>query len=240
MDPLPETAAAMQLLTPDDTHLADSLCQAGLRSCRRSPHGHGVQPRSRRGRHHADVRVLGRGPASARFRPVPLGRTLRKRRQRGRAAGVRPRRPARRAVVGDLFARASAARGVHSTLSLPILRDGAVIAGVNIYGHREGHLPRTPRRRGEGLRCVAPGAVSNADLSFSTRVEAVKAPVLIGDMTLLEDGRGGVRGPLRDLHPRPPGRSFSSRRPGPASRSACWHGSSSTSWRRALPEAPPR
>jgi GAF domain-containing protein len=85
-----------------------------------------------------------------------------------------------------LFAQASASYGVHSTLSLPILRDGDVIAGVNLYGG----APDTFTDRHEAVAGIfgawAPGAVSNADLSFSTRLEAVRAPGRIEDMTLVE------------------------------------------------------
>lgn len=85
-----------------------------------------------------------------------------------------------------LFAQASASYGLHSTLSLPILRDGDVIASVNLYGGQ----PDTFTDRHEAVAGIfgawAPGAVSNADLSFSSRLEAVKTPGRIEDLTLIE------------------------------------------------------
>lgn len=75
-----------------------------------------------------------------------------------------------------LFAQATAAAGIRSTLSLPFRHGGVVTGSANLYGDApdtfEGHV--------EGLAHLfgawAPGAVANADLSFETRLEAVKSP----------------------------------------------------------------
>ncbi len=75
-----------------------------------------------------------------------------------------------------LFASGTAALGVASSLSLPILADDAVVGSVNLYA-------ASPRAFG-GLHedvarifdAWAPGAVTNADLSFSTRRTAEEAP----------------------------------------------------------------
>jgi len=76
----------------------------------------------------------------------------------------------------QFFAQAGAARGVLSTLSLPILDGHTVIGGVNLYGNR----PDTFQDRAEQLADLfgawAPGAIANADLGFTTRLEAAKAP----------------------------------------------------------------
>jgi GAF domain-containing protein len=75
-----------------------------------------------------------------------------------------------------LFASASAAAGIESTLSLPIMRNGVVVAGVNMYASTtdafDGHHEQLARACGawEG------GAVKNADLAFSTRFEAAETP----------------------------------------------------------------
>lgn len=80
-----------------------------------------------------------------------------------------------------LFARSCAARGVASTLSLPILVDGAVAGSVNLYGGSgrafTGHHEAIARI----FDAWAPGAVTNADLEFSTRQEAKQAPQRIRD-----------------------------------------------------------
>ncbi len=189
MDPLPETAAAMQLLTPDDTHLAESLCQAASDLAVAAPTAMGFSlgvvkdgitltylSSDAALRLLDSVQYLSGGPcedAVSAAEPLEFGTDDPLDEQ-----------------SWDLFARASAARGVHSTLSLPILRAGAVIAGVNIYGHRKDTFHGRHDAVAKVFGAWAAGAVSNADLSFSTRVEAVKAPVLIGDMTLLETAVG--------------------------------------------------
>ena len=79
----------------------------------------------------------------------------------------------------QLFAQATAAAGVASTLTLPILGDGRVIGSVNLYAATptafDGHHEEIARI----FDAWAPGAVSNADLSFSTRHVAETAPDLL-------------------------------------------------------------
>lgn len=86
----------------------------------------------------------------------------------------------------QLFARAGAAAGVASTLSLPIMDGGKVIAGVNLYGAR----PDTFEGRREQLARLfgawAPGAVANADLAFETRREAARAPERLNDLEVID------------------------------------------------------
>src|SRR5215216_6190737 len=71
-----------------------------------------------------------------------------------------------------IFALASAARAVASTLTLPMLEDDHVIGSINLYaasGHAfSGHHEELAALFG----AWAQGAVENADLSFSTRLEA--------------------------------------------------------------------
>jgi hypothetical protein len=80
----------------------------------------------------------------------------------------------------QLFAQATAAAAVASTLSLPIIvQDAHVIGGVNLYASTttafDGHH--------EAIAAIfdawAPGAVTNADLSFTTRNVAETAPDLL-------------------------------------------------------------
>ncbi|KRF41969.1 hypothetical protein ASH01_18000 [Terrabacter sp. Soil811] len=76
----------------------------------------------------------------------------------------------------QLFAQATAAAGVRSTLSIPFGEEGIVTGGVNLYG---GHASSFQGQESELARLFggwAPGVVSNADLSFSTRLEAVRSP----------------------------------------------------------------
>ena len=79
------------------------------------------------------------------------------------------------------FAGATAARGVASTLSLPILDGDQVIGTVNLYAAS----PQAFTGRHNALAVIfnawAPGAVTNADLSFSTRETARHAPQKLRD-----------------------------------------------------------
>lgn len=90
-----------------------------------------------------------------------------------------------------LFAQATAARGVQSTLSMPVLDPaGAVVGGVNLYGARpaafEGHHDALAQICG----AWAGGAVDNADLSFRSRREAQQAPEVLRDNTRVEAAVG--------------------------------------------------
>lgn len=75
-----------------------------------------------------------------------------------------------------MFAQANAAAGIRSTLSIPFRHNGVVTGGVNLYGD----APDTFEGRVEDLSNLfgawAPGAVANADLAFSSRLEAAKGP----------------------------------------------------------------
>lgn len=80
-----------------------------------------------------------------------------------------------------LYAQATAAVGVASSLTLPIERNGRVVGSINLYAATaqafEGHHDEL----GEALGASARNAVVNADLSFSTRLEAVQAPTRLAD-----------------------------------------------------------
>ena len=91
-----------------------------------------------------------------------------------------------------LFARATAAAGIQSTLSLPILRDGVVVAGVNLYASTleafEGHHEELAKACGGW----AEGAVSNADLDFTTRFEAAETPDRLRAEALVDQAVGAL------------------------------------------------
>jgi GAF domain-containing protein len=90
------------------------------------------------------------------------------------------------------FARAGAAQGVLSTLSMPIHDEGRVVGGVNLYAA----TPRAFYGREEQIAGIvgawAPGAVHNADLSFSTRAVAQRAPRVLEEMDVLDQATGVV------------------------------------------------
>ena len=76
----------------------------------------------------------------------------------------------------ELFARATAAAGVASTLSLPMLRDGIVVAGVNLYGSTPDAFEGRHEEIARACGAWAGGAVKNADLDFSSRFRAAATP----------------------------------------------------------------
>ena len=75
-----------------------------------------------------------------------------------------------------LFAEATAAFGVRSTLTLPILSRGQVTGSVNLYAASLRAFDGLHDELAEIFDAWAPGAVTNADLSFSTRRRALEAP----------------------------------------------------------------
>jgi len=75
-----------------------------------------------------------------------------------------------------LFARATAAAGVESTLSLPILGIGEVIAGVNLYASTPDAFDGHHEELAEACGAWAGGATTNADLDFTTRFKAAATP----------------------------------------------------------------
>lgn len=80
-----------------------------------------------------------------------------------------------------LFAGATAARGIVSTLSLPLMADSEVIGGVNLYGGTPDAFDGHHDALATILGAWAGGAVANADLSFESRLEARRAPQVLRD-----------------------------------------------------------
>ena len=90
------------------------------------------------------------------------------------------------------FARAGAAHGVMSTLSMPIHSDGRVVAGLNLYASTPNAFAGREERLASLLGAWAPGAVHNADLSFSSRVQAREAPQVLHDNDVMDQATGVV------------------------------------------------
>ena len=74
------------------------------------------------------------------------------------------------------FAEATSAAAVASTLTLPILAGGAVVGSVNLYAASSNAFAGLHDDLAHIFDAWAPGAVTNADLSFSTRETAELAP----------------------------------------------------------------
>jgi len=79
------------------------------------------------------------------------------------------------------FAAASAVHGVSSTLSIPLIAQGRVFGGLNLYGGTatafDGHHEELAALYGAWPE----GAVTNADLTFSTMARARTAPRVLAD-----------------------------------------------------------
>ena len=86
----------------------------------------------------------------------------------------------------QLFARASAAAGVASTLSLPILADGRVMGGINLYASTTQAFVGHHQELADALGASAVGAVTNADLAFHSRERAARAPAQLRDQQITE------------------------------------------------------
>jgi GAF domain-containing protein len=79
------------------------------------------------------------------------------------------------------FALTSAARGVKSTLSLPVERNGRVVGGINLYAADPAAFRGKHEELAASLGASAQGAVANADLGFTTRALAVATPTMLAE-----------------------------------------------------------
>jgi GAF domain-containing protein len=75
-----------------------------------------------------------------------------------------------------LFGDATAAKGVMSTLTLPLLEHGTVVGSANLYGASAHAFDDHHEEIAELLGARVSDIVRNADLSFSTRRAAERAP----------------------------------------------------------------
>lgn len=73
------------------------------------------------------------------------------------------------------FARATSAAAVASTLTLPVMADGVVVGSVNLYAASRDAFDGRHADIARIFQAWAPGAVTNADLSFDTRRIAEQA-----------------------------------------------------------------
>lgn len=88
------------------------------------------------------------------------------------------------------FARASAAAGVHSTLTFPVVEADRIRATVNLYGHAEDTFVGRHEELATIFGAWAPGAVANADLPFATRAAAQQAPEQLRQAAQVETATG--------------------------------------------------
>ena len=94
-----------------------------------------------------------------------------------------------------MYAQASAAAGVRSSLTLPILDGvGVVIGTVNLYAAGPEAFVGHHDQLAQALGASAAHAVTNADLSFSTRLEAAQAPQRLADQDDIDIALGIIAG----------------------------------------------
>ena len=90
----------------------------------------------------------------------------------------------------QLYARASAAEGVASSLTLPIERDGQVIGSINLYASTADAFDGHHEELAQAVGGSAEAAVTNADLSFKTRLRSARAPEQIRDQDIIDIALG--------------------------------------------------
>lgn len=92
----------------------------------------------------------------------------------------------------QLFSQAEAANGVRATLSLPVLTEGVVTGGVNLYAAGKDAFDGRHTQLATIFGAWVEGAVTNADLSFETRREAARAPAQLRALNRYDEAVGIV------------------------------------------------
>ena len=90
----------------------------------------------------------------------------------------------------QFLARASAASSVASTLTLPILQGETAIGSVNLYGATPDAFAGHHEAIADIFQAWAPGAVTNADLTFRSRREAEQAPRRVEEQARIDTATG--------------------------------------------------
>lgn len=106
----------------------------------------------------------------------------------------------REVIIGDtseldeqgwhLFAAATAAHGIASTLSLPVLDGDVVVGSINLYAGDPHAFDDQHEQLAAVLGAWAGGAVRNADLGFDTRRAAQRAPEILAGAGRVEAAVG--------------------------------------------------
>lgn len=92
----------------------------------------------------------------------------------------------------QLFARAEALTGIASTLSLPMMRGGRAIGSVNLYASTSDAFDGHHGELAEICGAWAGGAVTNADLSFTSRLRAAATPERLRERGAIDIAAGYV------------------------------------------------
>jgi GAF domain-containing protein len=90
----------------------------------------------------------------------------------------------------QLFASASAAAGVRSTLSFPLAYQGQVIGGVNLYASTVDAFAGHEGALAEVFGAIAGQGVSNADMDFASRDRAEHGPARVAEQSEVDMALG--------------------------------------------------
>ena len=90
----------------------------------------------------------------------------------------------------QLFAQATASASIASTLTLPIVVDGLVGGSINLYATTSDAFDGRHEQIADIFGAWAPGAVTNADLTFSTRTVAEQAPLVLREQVRIQVALG--------------------------------------------------
>ena len=91
-----------------------------------------------------------------------------------------------------LFSRAQSVAGVASTLSLPMLRGDRVVCGVNLYASEPDAFEGHHGELADACGAWAEGVVTNADMTFTSRLRAAAAPTRLRDNAFFDAATGYV------------------------------------------------
>ena len=80
--------------------------------------------------------------------------------------------------------------GVRSTLSLPLVEKGEVLGTVTLYGERIDSFTGREEEVAAIVGAWAPGATTNDDLWFSSRLRAAAAPTLVAEQAAVDAAVG--------------------------------------------------
>lgn len=89
-----------------------------------------------------------------------------------------------------LFARGQSRAGIASTLSLPIMNGDRVVCGVNLYATTPDAFDGHHRELAQACGAWAEGVVTNADLSFTTRLQSAAAPTRLREEAFVNAAAG--------------------------------------------------
>ena len=82
--------------------------------------------------------------------------------------------------------------GIQSSLTIPLLEHGEVIGAVTFYATEADAFEGRREALAELCGAWAPGAILNADLSFSSRLRAAAAPAILDDQERVDQATGIV------------------------------------------------